>query len=283
MLRALLPVSVVLLCSLTSIAVGCGDPDAVDDGVVVGEPFEDEGGDVGSTGDEPDATDDPLVALSDEFDDPETLANWQLASEADGTPLAHQYLEIASGTLGLEPTSTAWYGDYRGPLLFKLVEGDFVVEIDVSAVSPSDLSTPPSLPFNAAGLLVHNPGSGPGHENWLAYNVGRQLSSIAVEGKNTVESESVLTLVDDLHYGRLRVCRVGNVFILAKQFDGDDAWVEQHVFVRNDFAPEVRVGLIANGWNSVVEQPDPSIASDVRGVFEYVHFWTPESEADCLE
>jgi hypothetical protein len=225
----------------------------------------------------------PLEALSDEFEDDASLADWTLLSDFMGEAPRHARLLISGGQLMLEPLAGGWFEDYQGPMLFKVVSGDFVMEARVQAVSPDNDASPPDRPFNSAGLIVADPATVPGTQNWITHNVGRQSEIVATEGKNTVDSNSVLELIPGIHHGRLRICRIGNDFILARRLDDEDAFEIHHHFVREDLPAELWVGMMANGWNSLGGVPNTELEPDVVGMFDYVRFWTPQSDADCVD
>lgn len=235
-----------------------------------------------------------LAALSDEFDDPSSLSAWQLLHELEDREAPYRELDIGDtnpGALTVLPTTSGWYNDYDGFFLFKEVTGDFMVEAEVRAEHVDDPETGPTLPYNSAGLEIRDPQSGPQDERWITHNVGFQASFIGTEGKTTESSRSELRLVRGLHHGRLRICRVGDVFVLTRRLADEDAWTQPSYYPdrneparyeRPDLPDTLQVGLMANGWNSTGGQPDESIEPDVRGVFEYIRFSSIESEADCL-
>jgi hypothetical protein len=220
--------------------------------------------------------------LSDEFDDPSSLDSWTRREDAEGGEGYWEVLEIANGRLRLRPTASGWYGNFMGPMLFKTIEGDFVVQTAVRAASLGDPETAPSQLFNSGGLIVRDPGSRDGAQQWITHNVGRQQPEVGSEGKDTRDSESLLELVDGPHYGTLRICRFGSTFVLARRLGNESDFREMHRFERGDLPDAVQVGIMANGWNSADAQPNTSISPDVEVSFDHVRFWQPQTEADCL-
>ena len=78
-----------------------------------------------------------MVAFSDVFDDPTALSEWTRLAEVEGWTDKLKTLDVdatAPGALYLEPYPSVWFYAYTAPLLFKSVEGNFVVttRIDVS-------------------------------------------------------------------------------------------------------------------------------------------------------
>jgi len=224
-------------------------------------------------------------ALSDEFDDPSTLANWRQWHQVAEVEPRHDLLDIDltnPGMLTVRPRTSGWFGDYEGPLLYKMIEGDFVIEAWVAASKIGDPSAPPDEQFNSVGLLARDPVTGEGQANWIMASLGRQEGvRVASEGKTTVDSQSVLELIDGPRRGRLRICRVGSRFVIARRLEGEGAFMETQSYDRPDLPDTLQVGMVATGWNSSVPQPDFSRTPDIEGTIDYVHFSAPASEADC--
>lgn len=223
--------------------------------------------------------------LSDELDDPATLSRWRQWDEVDGEART-EHLDLAqsnAGMLTLRPKAGGWYGSYAGPLIYKMVKGDFRVETWVSAAKIADPDAPPDEQFNSAGLIARDPEHGAGHDDWVMVNVGRQLGAlVGSEGKTTVGSQSVLELVDGPFRGRLRICRVGSVVIVARMLEGETAWRQLQRYDRSDLPEDLQVGMVATAWNTSAEVPDLSRAADVEATFDYVRFAVPSGEAGCL-
>ncbi|MEX1365751.1 MAG: hypothetical protein AB1Z98_21670 [Nannocystaceae bacterium] len=226
------------------------------------------------------------MEFSDEFDDASRLSQWNRAHEQEGYAALHSVLDVDQSTPGeltLVPLpGVGWFGDFQGPLLYKNVAGDFVVETFVTAGNAGDPLQPPTQLFNSAGLLVRDPDHGPGTEDWLMHNAGYQATFVGTEGKTTVGSSSVLTLVPGSHRLRLRVCRFGSRIVLARQDEPGAAFVATHDYDRPDLPDELQVGLIVNGWGANEDQPNPASTPDLRASFDYIRLWHTSSEADCL-
>jgi hypothetical protein len=242
-----------------------------------------------------------LSALSDEF------AGAQLSGWTDLFPTLHRTLSQAGGRLSLEPVSvdqTHWFSDQRGPLLYKLVSGNFVVETDVRVGRQSDLAQAPRGQFSAGGFVLRDPRStAPAGERWVMYNVGYQVSGAAREAKTTrpgnPASLSTLYLMNSggVLSGRLRVCRLGSTLHFFHQLTGEASFVEEAYtagtspmgngaaeatpgvvqggvirFDRPDLPSTLQVGLIAGNWAAPYE---------TRAEFEYVRFASTSTLADC--
>lgn len=274
-------------------AEGAGDTATVDDGATTMAPGDageadetatDTGPGGGETGGLDPADVDP--DFSDEFDDASTLSGWMRAHQVEGRDAQYSTMDIdesTAGALTIVPTRDGWFGDFDGPLLFKMVSGDFVVETLVTAGNTADPDSPPTQFFNSAGLLVRDPSHSAGQENWIMHNVGFQSEFVGSEGKTTANSESMLTLVPGARRGRIRMCRFGDRFVLVRRLDDDQGgFMQTHEFARPELPDDLQVGLVANGWNSEGLEPDPSITPDLRASFDYIRLWRPQSEADCM-
>lgn len=220
----------------------------------------------------------PVEALSDEFENASSLSEWSLRHVVEGGPAQYSTLDINGSHAGratIVPTSSGWFQDGKAPFLFKLVTGDFVVQIHVNARNSANPNAAPTQEFNSAGLLARDPASVTGSENWIMYNVGFQSSveRVATERKSTVDSASALFFRDGFHSGRLAICRLGDTFRMFRRLDNENAWSEEpEPFVRSDLPDRLQVGITANGF---------SAPPDITAEFDYVRFSVPSSIADC--
>ncbi|HEX2205496.1 MAG TPA: hypothetical protein VHG91_19450 [Longimicrobium sp.] len=205
-----------------------------------------------------------LAALSDEFDDPASLAAWTSHAKAEGWPEQAARVDVGRterGALYLEPGTSGWYADFRAPFLFKEVTGDFDARTRIRAAGKA--SAVPTVTWSLAGLMVREPRRttmeswAPNGENWLFITTGvaARPGEPLIETKTTVNSRSAL----DLHpvkagWIELRVVRVGPEFILLFREDGARAWTVHERFHRPDLPPTVQVGINAyTGWDSMRE------------------------------
>lgn len=254
----------------------------------------------------PDAA--PLVPASDEFSSASTLSSY-----GDLYPSRHSIFDIGvttAGALTLAPTlalHTTWYSDDTGPLVYKTVGADFVVETAVT-VTRVGSSAAPSGNFNQAGLVIRDPATTyPGNARWIMYNVGHQDGRIAREAKWTRPSgggPSLSTLyLNDTPGGsltvQLRVCRFGGTFHFFHRHPSEGALIEEQFVTASTrvsgngagaatpgvsgagplrftvpMATGLQVGLLAGTW----EAPH-----DVKGTFDYLRFGTVASFADCTK
>ena len=240
-------------------------------------------GNTANTGGSGGSTTDDLAALSDDFDDPSTLPQWTLLHEELGTPVPYDSLDIdttAPGKLVVVPTVSAWFEDLMATFLYKEVTGDFVVEVDAAAYQKGTAQGAPTQQYNSAGLLIRDPSSVTGSQDWLMYNIGYQDSGLGFEGKATTGSQSELHFADTegQHAARLRMCRLGNTVRMLRRLPGEPTWTETHVFPGSfpatpafTLPATVQVGIIDNAY----------LVAGVRAEFEYIHFARVTDPADC--
>lgn len=229
---------------------------------------------------------DPFAGLSDEFDDPATLqTRWLWRQAVEGGPPQTAVFDVNAshaGMLSIQPLTSGWFGVYSGPFLYQHVRGDIVLEVEVFAGRVGLLDAAPTRPYNSAGIVVRDPVHGRNADNWLMVNIGHQAEFVGTETKTTVNSQSVLLLDEAPHRGRLRLCRVGSTYVMARFLTNDEAWTEIRRYERPDLPDEVQLGLVTNGWNSLGPQPDPNVAPDLFARFGYARFRRPASVEDCL-
>lgn len=234
-----------------------------------------------------------LAALSDEFDDPTSLECWRAYESLDemGVPLDQVDIDIDvfnPSELTIEPyVSGGWFDDFTGPLVYKHVAGDFMLEVSVT-VSNAD-GTWPFDPFNSAGIVVRDPANDAA-ENWIMWNVGNQFSAPGSEGKITIDSESALTLGgigaaagDPSSYIRLRVCRVGADFVLTHRLPGSDNFTLVHEYTHPALPERLHVGMGMTSWNGTTGYPNDAVVPDASARWQYARFSAISGLEACLD
>jgi len=218
-----------------------------------------------------DPTEDPPTAFVDDFDDPTTLEHWDVLRLPDGTD-PHDQLDIDNTRPGwltvLPAPDHAWYNDGMGPALTRTVTGDFLIETRVQTHSRNNPDAAPDAQYNSAGLIVRDPASARGSQNWLVVNVGRQAPATGTEVKTTTNSRSVLQLHEGRAHATLRLARIGSTIYALRRYPDDDAWTLIRTFARPDLPPTVQVGRMANGWTP---------HADLTAQYDYARISTPDS------
>ena len=243
-----------------------------------------------------------LPALSDEFDDPNALSEWTRLAEVEGWTNKLKTLDVdetTEGALYLEPYPSVWFYDYTAPLLFKRVEGNFMVTTRIN-VSGAD-SAMPATTYSLAGLMARR--SRPDapftadsawakdRENYVFVAAGTTSEPGApkIETKSAVRSRPLVK-----HYPRetngpieLRLVRLDQTVIALYRRPGG-GWQIHERFYRPDLPTTLQVGLMAYGDYATVREQvwyDPwayntsvlrEADADMQVTANYVRFRRPE-------
>lgn len=231
-------------------------------------------------------------AEDDEFTSADSMTDWQRVWQVEGWPhdqLEHLDIgETRSGWLTMEPYTSAWFGDYRGVLMFKLITGDFVVSTNVATTGRSGSGAPSQL-YSLAGIMVRAPKARsaaawqPGEENYifLAHGSADQPGQYQTEVKTTTSSVSNLE-IDAAEAGsaELRTARIGSAIIVMIRHPGQE-WRIHRRYSRPDLPAALQVGMTAYTDWSHVETRTPAQHNtvqildgtpDLRAQFDYFRF-----------
>lgn len=197
---------------------------------------------------------DDLQALSDEFDDPATLGQWQRVVETEGwgnDALASRSLSgERPGWLRLIPHTSTWYAEWRGELMFKTVTGDFVITTDVEPRDRAGLGAPNAL-YSLAGIMVRAPLAQrsplewqPGLQNYVFLSLGAANTpgGYQFEVKTTTASASVLEIEPGVARAEIRVARVGPHLLMLRRAAGG-VWRVHRRYFRPDLPATLQAGL----------------------------------------
>lgn len=170
-----------------------------------------------------------LAECSDEFDSGKKNSGWRFLNEQCGLPQRPLKVGAGDGKLTMEVSTSVWYGDYRGDLLYRDVSGDFVVTTRLSSAAKVDGSLARS--FAMSGLMIRVPTGRdwkPAQENWVLLALGRnpEKSKPVWEMKVTIDSDSEMKFGDwGGESAELRLARIGDGFIgLVRKPEADARW-----------------------------------------------------------
>ena len=201
---------------------------------------------------------DPIPGLSDEFSDASTISDWQRVHIVEGWNAEQlQTYDInatQAGRMVQVPYTVVWYQDWRGPLAFKEVTGDFAFTTQIQIndrdnIGGSDADDiPGDALFSLAGAMIRTPrgftnpsGWTPGSmvndgtnngENYvfLSFGYGNGSNQFSLEVKTTRNSNSQLQLTplgQNANTATVQIARIGNAIITLYQLPGQDWQVHQ--------------------------------------------------------
>jgi hypothetical protein len=207
----------------------------------------------------------PLPTLSDEFDDPATLSQWQVMQGdlADGVAPTYDISRTTPGELTITPGRSWWVDGTRAFYLYKPVAGDFVVTARLRVTGRGGGS--PTADWSLSGLLVRRPTDNRAQESWLSFRVGRRAGKDVFERKTTVAGTSTLVLTPaQPGWVELRIARVGRYFVLLRLYPGG-RWTQHFVYVRRDLPLALTAGIDAfSGYGDT--------KADLVSHVDWIHF-----------
>lgn len=264
-----------------------------------------------------------VACLGDEFGDPASLAMWSRVEVTEGwdadqlNSLTVNHLPSGvpgeAGRLVMTPHTVAWQGDHRGPLLFKLISGDFAVTTRIR-ISARDGASAPATQYSLAGVLIRTPRQitpqdwEPGGENHVLLSVGTAAVPAAgpqFYGASTAVSDTQGSAGPSAppagQEAELRLARIGPAVIaLRRSLAGpDQTWHVHARYARPDLPLTLQAGLVCStNWekaqvfvpfvhNSIPLNPplqngfaDPQPAvpyrPDLIASFDFAHFARPQ-------
>lgn len=223
---------------------------------------------------------DDLIGLSDDFDNSETIAVWQRVNEVEGWNADQLQVwdvdQTQSGRMVMQPHTVVWFEDWRGPMVFKEVSGDFVFTSQVVLSDRDDIGNadaddvPNDAAFSLGGIMIRTPrpienpvvdwapgsrqddGTSNG-ENYVFLSMGHGTDGqFSFEVKTTRNSRSQLELTplgQDANMATLRIAKIGDSIITLYQLPGED-WTIHRRYSRPDMPDTMQLGLVTySNWN----------------------------------
>lgn len=239
-------------------------------------------------------TSNDLASLSDEFDNAASLSNWKRVTQVEGaqnSPL--QTYRVEAGRLQLVPVTCTWYKDYRAEMVFKEVEGDFVITTLARCTSRSG-SGAPRTAFSLGGLMVRAPRTDtgrnwrPGRENYVFLSLGAadQPGRFQFEVKTTINSDSQLqTSPADGPEAQIRIARLGNHMVMLRKTSS--GWIVHKRYDRSDMPKKVQAGVTVytnyygtQGMDVATHNSRFGSAqgADLNATFDFVRYMRPSPQ-----
>ncbi len=241
---------------------------------------------------------DDLAWMSDNFDHPASLANWQRHHALYGFPDQVAVLDVdqsTPGALHVEPQVSTWFENYCGPFLFKEIAGDFIVTTRIH-VTGLDGGLPQSE-FSLAGLMVKAPDQTPGvwstgEADWIFLSTGMGTGGQPqFETKDTNDGQSELILSPaPTGWLRLRIQRDGTTFTLSARAAGQP-WQVLRIIERTDLPETLQVGMTTyTDWPTASAYPGGPLAfnaalvqsppgnRDLAARYDWIRFRRPNGD-----
>jgi hypothetical protein len=199
-----------------------------------------------------------LFALGDEFSDPARAAEWTRRHVSEG--LGFDPLEVfelsgaaAPGALRLVPHTVTWFAGYKGPLVYKLVDGDFAFTTSVSISNRAGTGLPSST-YSLGGLMLRAPTASLAQpEDYVFLSLGfsdlqhwpQAGPGAHFEVKSTNDGVSQLeATAAGPSTAQLQLARIGAAVIALYRRPGEP-WVVHRRFARADLPSTLQAGLVA--------------------------------------
>ncbi len=235
-----------------------------------------------------------LATLSDEFENGASLSNWKRVTQvegAQGSPL--QTYRIDGGKLQLVPVTCTWYKDYRAEMVFKEVEGDFILTTSARCTSRSG-SGAPRTAYSLGGLMVRTPRTDtgrnwrPGRENYVFLSLGAadQPGRFQFEVKTTINSDSQLqTSPADGPEAQIRIARLGNHMVMLRKTSS--GWIVHKRYDRSDMPKKVQAGVTVytnyfgtQGMDVATHNSrfGSTQGADLIATFDYIRYSRPSAQ-----
>jgi hypothetical protein len=214
-----------------------------------------------------------LAAISDEFDDAASQANWERIYQTEGWNADHLQVwdvnQTQPGRMVMQPHTVVWYQDRRGPMAFQEVTGDFAITAQVIVTDRDDVGgsdaddIPNDAQYSLAGVMIRTPrdiqdpandwqpgtqlddGTNQG-ENYVFLSLGHGTDGdFSFEVKTTRNSNSQLELTPAPgNVATLQTVRIGDTVVTLMQTPGSD-WVVHRRYTRPDMPETMHVGLVS--------------------------------------
>jgi len=158
-------------------------------------------------------------------------------------------ISVSGGALHLTPTATGapdiWFNSGEGPLVYKEVTGDFVVQATLTTRDPAMTANPPPPQYRLAGILARDPSSTPASSNTVhvAIGAGSSGQGTSYEYKSTDDSVSDWAATPTASpSGQVRLRRTGATIDMSWRPDALASWTVIQTFNRPDLPATLQVG-----------------------------------------
>lgn len=227
-----------------------------------------------------DVANDDLAALSDEFDVAANIGDWQRLHEVEGWNADQLQVwnvdQTQPGRMVMQPHTVVWYENWRGPMAFKQVTGNFVFTSEIVLTDRDEIGdsdgddVPDDAAFSLGGIMIRTPreienpatdwalgtqqddGTNQG-ENYVFLSMGHGTDGqFSFEVKTTRNSQSNLELTPlgmQVNTATLRIARIDDAIVTMYRLPGED-WTVHRRYARPDMPATLQLGLVTySDWN----------------------------------
>ncbi|MBK6687679.1 MAG: hypothetical protein IPG45_24610 [Deltaproteobacteria bacterium] len=183
---------------------------------------------------------------------------------------------VSGGSLRMSVIQHAlWFQNDEGTLIYKNVTGDFKLTSAVQARRTTNSNLAADRYVHLGGLMARDGNSA--SENYVFIVVGYDENDLSVETKTTVNGNSTFVGPSwPSGDAELRLCRVGNTFVVYKRAIGAGSWTEAARWDRPDLPATLQVG--PNAYAFATGMPG---APDLTVNFDAAVFAPVSGLADC--
>ncbi|MBK8068978.1 MAG: hypothetical protein IPK27_15550 [Rhodanobacteraceae bacterium] len=224
-----------------------------------------------------DATEAPVAWLSDEFDEPASLADFSRVWRREHWPFDQLQVQVIGqvpGRLTMQPHSSGWYEDYRGELSYKELSGDLVATTLVYPRNRAGTGAPGSTQggalgseYSLAGLMLRAPrreveaananwvrgreayvflSMGAAHDPGVYQFEDKSTRPAPAPGGNSISTLLVTNAPAGANAAYLRLVRIdAHVLLLVQPVGGvGSGWQVLRRFNRSDFPERLQLGFV---------------------------------------
>lgn len=193
-------------------------------------------------------SDNSLLHLNDDFNSDSLSTDW--------IPYNSNMVNItiSSGKLILTPNvESVWWLKERGPMIYKMINGDFSLSTKVQTRKASDTTQYPDKEWQFGGVMLRDPTSeNPERgENYVFIVIGYRGSLLEVEVKSTLSGNSDVTGISWPNGdAELRISRKGNLFYMMARKNSTQKWQVMKIYERPDLPDELQAAIIVYSFSN---------------------------------
>ena len=165
---------------------------------------------------------------------------------------------------------SVWYHGDRAFMAYQQVAGDVTLTTTAHARRASDLSQPPDQEYQYGGLMLRDPASEQGEENYVFVVVGVRKPDglLNVEYKTTKDGKSKVKFVDWASGdAELRIDRAGSEVTVSARGLGEESWQVLTTYQRPDLPDTLQAGIITYAYS------EGKGIYDLRMAFDGIDYW----------